>query len=540
MTKANDSKRERSKKRKSLMNSFLNRLCMCIRYYIDVIIDTIFGWIYNSSRQQIPEINNTIVLESATSLAKKIRKRELTSEEVVQAFVDRIKQVNPVINSIVDERFEEALKEARDIDKDIASGHISDVEFSEKPFLGVPFTSKESTAAKGLAFTFGLKKRRGKKASFDADCVAALKRSGAILLGVSNIPQLNLWQETSNPVYGLTKNPYNTTRNVGGSSGGESSNLAACGSPMGIGTDIGGSCRIPAFMCGVFGHKISNDLVSNKGLTFRTGEESGTMVSIGPMTRYAEDLIPFIKALAGPNKDQLNLDRPVSLRKIRVYFVTNPKDPLMSPFREEMHVTLLRAVSHFEEVCEEKPQELVFEHLKHQFKLWKYWMSVEEGANFKNDINNREGEVNAFVEILKHFVGLGGDYSTATIFNLCSNYLRKVDPVWTKETTETLREALLSKLNDNSVLLYPSAPFPASYHHTALLRPFNFDCFAIWNVLKFPVTQVPMGLGTEGLPLGIQVVAAPHQDRLCVAVARELERAFGGFVSPTGVVIRHD
>lgn len=108
-------------------------------------------------------------------------------------------------------------------------------------------------------------KRKGKKATFDADCVASVKNAGGILLGVSNIPQLNMWQETSNPLYGLTKNPYNTTRNVGGSSGGESSILAACGSPMGIGTDIGGSCRIPAFMCGVFGHKISCDIVYLRG-----------------------------------------------------------------------------------------------------------------------------------------------------------------------------------------------------------------------------------------------------------------------------------
>lgn len=143
-----------------------------------------------------------------------------------------------------------------------------------------------------MSWTFGLKKRQGKKASFDAECVESMKKAGAILLGVSNIPQLNLWQESSNPVYGLTKNPYNTTRNVGGSSGGESSILAACGSPIGIGkklllfgsckihynsllfsllgTDIGGSCRIPAFMCGVFGHKITNNLVSTKGKNINT------------------------------------------------------------------------------------------------------------------------------------------------------------------------------------------------------------------------------------------------------------------------------
>lgn len=93
-----------------------------------------------------------------------------------------------------------------------------------------------------------------------------MKNAGGILLAVTNMPQLNLWQETYNPVFGITNNPYNTTRNVGGSSGGEASIIAACGSPCGIGTDIGGSIRIPCYMCGIFGHKISNGLTPMKGI----------------------------------------------------------------------------------------------------------------------------------------------------------------------------------------------------------------------------------------------------------------------------------
>ncbi|XP_066257002.1 fatty-acid amide hydrolase 2-A-like isoform X2 [Euwallacea similis] len=509
---------------------YLFKTFLCIRYYGDLLMDKFFSMYYDSKREFLPKLKNPIVLESASSLAKKIRERELKSEDIVQAFIDRIKEVNPIINAIVDRRFEAALKEAKQIDQDIANGKIHEIDFKNKPFLGVPFTSKESTAAEGLSWTFGLIKRRGRKATFDADCVSSMKQAGAILLGVTNIPQLNLWQETSNPLYGLTKNPYNTTRNVGGSSGGESSILAACGSPIGIGTDIGGSCRIPAFMCGVFGHKISNNIVNLKGLTYRTGEEKDTMVSVGAMTRYAEDLLPFIKALAGPKADELKLDMPVSIKRLQVYYITNPKDPLMSPFRPEIHAILLKAVKHLEEVCSKKPQELVFENLKYQYKLWKYWLSLEN-TNFKNDINDKEGEVNAITEIIKHFT-IGGDFTTATIFNLINGYLKPVDSSWAIETTLNLRESFLSKLDDNSVLLYPSSSFPASYHHTALLRPFNFDCFAIWNAMKFPVTQVPMGLGSEGLPLGIQVVAAPNQDRLCVAVAKQLESAFQGFVPP--------
>ncbi|XP_019773808.1 fatty-acid amide hydrolase 2-A isoform X2 [Dendroctonus ponderosae] len=509
---------------------YIFKLFLCLRYYLDLLIDRLFGIYYDSKREYIPKVKNQLVLESATALARKIQRRELTSVQVVEAFIERIQQVNPIINAIVDNRFEDALSEARQIDQDIANGTIQEVDFQDKPFLGVPFTSKESTAAKGLSWTFGLKKRQGKKASFDAHCIESMKKSGAILLGVSNVPQLNLWQETSNPVFGLTRNPYNTTRNVGGSSGGEAAILAACGSPLGVGTDIGGSARIPAFMCGVFGHKISNSIVSTKGLTYRTGEEEETMVCVGPLARHVDDLLPFIKLLAGSNADRLNLGLQVPVKKLKVYYVTNPKDPLMSPFREEMHSVLLKAVRHLEGLCLEKPQELVFEQLQHQYKLWKYWMSLEM-KNFRKDLNNREGDVNAVWEIIKHFL-FGGDFTTATVFNLINGFLKPVNSVWAVEVTQSLKEAFLTKLDDNSVLLYPSAPFPASYHNAALLRPYNFDCFALWNTMKFPVTQVPMGLGKEGLPLGVQVVAAPDQDRLCLAVAKELEREFGGFVPP--------
>lgn len=97
-------------------------------------------------------------------------------------------------------------------------------------------------------------------------------------------------------------------------------------------------------MCGVFGHKISNTIVSTKGLTYRTGEEKETMVSVGPLVRFADDLLPFIKVLAGKNANRLNLGLQVPVKKLKVYYVTNPKDPLMSPFREEMHVVLSRWV----------------------------------------------------------------------------------------------------------------------------------------------------------------------------------------------------
>lgn len=233
-----------------------------MRYYIDLLIDRVFAFFYDSTRVNLPPVSEKILLESASSLAEKIRKRELKSEVVVRAFISRIKAVNGILNAVVDERFEDAIKDAKIADELIRDGKV---DFEKQPFFGVPFTAKESTACKGMANTFGLKCRKGQRAENDAENVDFMKKSGGILLGVTNIPGLNLWQETFNPVYGLTKNPYNTTRNVGGSSGGEAANVAAAGTPIGLGTDIGGSVRIPCFMCGVFGHMITHGLTSTRG-----------------------------------------------------------------------------------------------------------------------------------------------------------------------------------------------------------------------------------------------------------------------------------
>lgn len=158
--------------------------------------------------------------------------------------------------------------------------------------------------------------------------------------------------------------------------------------------------------------------------------------------------------------------------------------------------------------------------------------------------------MNTFLEIIR-FILRKSEYSLAVIFVLIDHLLPKQNEEWARSLTTELQKILTvknqykncfcktltlkifkDKLGKNGVLLYPSAPWPASYHYTAFLRPWNFNYFSIWNALKFPVTQVPLGLSSEGLPLGIQVVAAPYQDHLCIAVAKELEKAFGGYVPP--------
>lgn len=268
-----------------------------------------------------------------------------------------------------------------------------------------------------------------------------MKKAGGILIAVTNVPQLNLWQETFNPIYGTTNNPYNTTRNVGGSSGGESSIIAACGSPIGIGTDIGGSLRIPAFMCGVFAHKPTSGLISTHGLTFRTGKEKNTMVVAGPMTKYSEDLIPFLKVLLGENSNRLKLDENVNLEKIRVFYVTDPKDPYVSPIREEMNKAMLKIIRHFTQILPEKPEMINIEEMKYGGKIWRFWMTQEPDANFNRDLGNRESEINSVIELLKYCIRIS-DYNIAVMLNLINGLLPQEKADWARDITDTLHNKL--------------------------------------------------------------------------------------------------
>lgn len=502
---------------------------------LDKIINFIFAYLYNGKKKNIPPIDDPILLKSASALAEAIRKRKLTSVAVVKAFSKRIKEVNGILNAVVDERIEAAIKDAEAVDKMLDTGAVSEKEAEKtKPFLGVPFTTKESTSCKGMNFSMGMVARRGLKGETDADVVKFMKEAGAILIAVTNVPELNLWCETRCNVYGQTNNPYDTTRTVGGSSGGEAAILAACASPFGIGSDIGGSIRMPAFYCGIFGHKPTTGLTSIKGISFRTGLETSSMVCCGPMAKYAEDLDPFLRVMIGNKIGQLQLDTKVNFKDLHVMYVEESGDMRASSVNSETRQAMLKAVHHLETLSTYPVEKLNLPGFKFSFRLWRYWMT-KEGGNFARDITNRQSEVNVWKELPKLITGCSDHTLPAMLKLLDSAVFPPENSEWAENTKARLQDELLDKLGRNGVLLYPSHPFPASYHYTSFLRPYNFGYWAIFNVLKFPVTQVPIGVDKDGLPLGIQVVAAPYQDHLCLAVARELEKALGGWVAPCPV-----
>lgn len=274
--------------------------------------------------KHLPPTRNPLLTLSAVQLAQKIRRREVTSVEVVQAYIDRIQEVNPLLNAIVKDRFSSALLEAAQADKKIEEEKGREEVLKDQfPLLGVPLSVKESFSLQGMPNAAGLISRANVISSVDAPAVGLLKRAGAIPIGVTNTSELCMWLESNNHLYGITNNPYDIERIAGGSSGGEGSIIGGGASVIGIGSDIGGSIRLPSFFNGIFGHKGTRGVVSNDGQIPESSGLQDNFVSTGPMCRYAEDLLPLLKIMAGPNADKLSLSQKVDLRKLRYFTVVD-------------------------------------------------------------------------------------------------------------------------------------------------------------------------------------------------------------------------
>src|SRR4051812_5560958 len=232
---------------------------------------------------------------SALELAAAIRAGELTSREVVDAHIARLEAFQPRTGAVAVPCFEQA-RAAADAADAFDGGE-------RPPLHGVPCTIKESFACEGLPNAAGLVSRRDHRAPHDAPTVAALRAAGAIPLGLTNTSELCMWIESTNKLYGRSSSAYDARRAAGGSSGGEGAAVGSGGSPFGLGSDIGGSVRIPAFFNGVFAHKPTPRLVSNEGQFPAAEGASERMLTPGPICRRAEDLMPVLEILAGRSLD---------------------------------------------------------------------------------------------------------------------------------------------------------------------------------------------------------------------------------------------
>ncbi|XP_071497862.1 fatty-acid amide hydrolase 2-like [Diadema antillarum] len=525
--------------------SFLKKVQKFLEWVIGGLISVLSLMINGDRpRARIPAIRDSLLLESGVSLARKIRSREVTSTVVVEAYIARIKEVNGLLNAMVVERFNDALAEARQVDEMLDSGNVPD-RFSEKnaPFLGVPVSIKEAFSVKGMANTSGLVSRKDVKAPNDAPPVANMKKAGCIVLGLTNCSELCMWYESSNYVYGKTSNPYDIRRMVGGSSGGEGCIIGAGASVMGIGADIGGSIRMPAFFNGVFGHKPSNDVVSNVG-QFPTCEGKGNELMVtGPICRFAADLAPLLKVMAGPHgMAKLQLDTHVDLRRVRYFSMgTDDRKLLVSKLDPELRDAQLRAARYLEEELDVQVTHTSNRRFYHSISFWFEMMQAADEESFVSLMGDHGSAVNCYVEAAKRCVGR----SQHTVPAIALGLLESLDRVIPRKSEKVLRACqklrneIMTMLGDDGVLLYPTHPKMALFHNAPLLYPFNVAYTGIFNALGLPVTQVPLGLSSNGLPLGVQVVGNKYCDHLTLAVARELERGFGGWTAPIAASSLH-
>ncbi len=473
----------------------------------------------------------SITHRSAVSLAGAIRRRELTSAEVVEAHIALLQRTGPALKALAADRFDVARHEATVVDEQVRESSPDDV---LPPLLGVPFTVKEAIAVAGMPQAAGIVARQAFRSARNAPTVQRLEDAGAIVLGVTNTSEVTLWIESSNRLYGRTGNPYDLSRTAGGSSGGEGAAVGSGGSPFGLGSDIGGSIRIPALFCGVFGHKPSAGLVPNTAMYPPSSEANGRMLGVGPLARRAEDLMPVLRIIAGPDGEDpvtepLELGDPgaVSLDGLRVVLA---EDTSVRPVDAELHDARERAAGALA-ACG-----AVLERVS--LRSWRgaalpFLTALSSGADEPtSELLAAAGAEPAGVVRL---LAPRGPHTLPTRLILLSELIPQ-NPE-SRQARRLLARARelgdeLRAVIGNGVLLHPAFRRPAPRHGGTVGRPWLLAPSLVFNLAGVPVTEVPLGLSRGGLPLGVQVAAGLGRDHISIAVALELERVFGGWTPP--------
>lgn len=472
-----------------------------------------------------------VLTASGAALARWIAAGEISSREVLEIHIERILRTSGRLNAMVARRFEVARAEADAADEAVARGDALG------PLHGVPCSIKESFALQGMPHSGGLWSRREVRAEADAVTVARLRAAGAIPMGVTNVPELCMWYETTNTIYGRTSNAYHPEHIAGGSSGGEGALVGAGASPFGLGSDIGGSIRMPAFFNGVFGHKPTGGLVPSSGQFPQAHGAARTYLATGPLTRRAEDLWPLLQLLAGPDGEDdscvptpLPVPSPERLALERVLIVS-PHDRL--PVSRELRDAQEDAAQVLAAASGARVETVAIEGLRRAFEIWGAHLEAAGGPSFAALMGGGR-EIAVGVELLRWAMGRSHHTLPALMLalgeRLFSVSARHIEQMLA--AGRALKEEFDALLDARAVMLF--APFPrvAPKHNAPLLRPFDFTYTAILNIMALPVTQVPMGLNARGLPLGVQVVGAHAHDALTIACAGALEEARGGWVPP--------
>jgi amidase len=459
---------------------------------------------------------NDVVLAPAARQLELVRTGKLSVAELAEAHIQQIERLNPELNAFADFDAERVRAQARQLDA--ASG-------PRGALHGLPVTLKSSIATAGYRCEIGSLLHKGEIPAHDAVVVARLRAAGALILGTTNCPEFLMAYETANLLHGRTRNPWDLDRSPGGSSGGESAAIAAGMSAAGLGSDSGGSVRVPAHFTGVCSLKPTPGRIPGRGHLPPCVGPFSILGAIGPMARTICDVALLFQVLSG--HDPLDpVSAPVALRnpspdELRAKAIGFFEDDGLVPVTPETRAVVndaaraLREAGFRVEIF--RPRTL--EPLR---KLW-WKFFVQCGAMFyEPEIRGKRRKLSP---IFNEFLGIAeaaGPLSATELLN-----------AWAE--LDLLRAKTLAEMSEHPVLLCPVASVPAFRHNE---RAWTIDGRSVeyldamrytqwFNALACPAAVVPVGASPEGLPIGVQIVARPFEDEVALGVATVVDAAFG-------------
>lgn len=480
------------------------------------------GWVRVCTAHRIHPQLSAMPLNSAPEPSGRqwldlLRRRELSAVELTQRVLERIDAADTRLNAVAARDDEAATLAAQAADDARARG-------ADLPLLGLPVTIKDSIETAGLASACGSLARAHHVPKADATVVARLRAAGAVIVAKTNVPEYTWSYETENVLHGRTVNPFSSHRTPGGSSGGEAALLGADASVIGIGTDGGGSIRVPCHYCGIVGLRPTAGLVAETGCWPATRDTGYfDMATIGPMARYVEDLELLLEQIAGPDGADplvqgvpLEWHTPVDGRRLNVGFYTDDGVWKVSP---GVAAGVEAAAGALEELgC--LVEEAIPPDLSRATELFFALMAADGGAKARADLAPAAGHhVEQLSRLLEDLRPLALD--AAGFFALLSELF-------------SFRAAVRAFVGRYDVVLAPPAAGPAPLHGCVpgsdepLERYDAFNYTHVYSLAGLPVAVVRVG-EEDGLPVGVQVVAQAFRDDVALAAAAALERAVGSF-----------
>jgi Asp-tRNA(Asn)/Glu-tRNA(Gln) amidotransferase A subunit family amidase len=468
-----------------------------------------------------------IVYSSLIDMAEGVRARKVSPVELTDAHLSRIRELNPKLNAFVTVDGDRARDQAMLAESALSSSAKTE---SIGPLHGVPISIKSSIDVAELLCECGSVLRKGNVPSEDAPLVKRLRAAGAIILGNTNVPEFLMAYETDNLLYGRTNNPWDPSRTPGGSSGGEAAAIAAGCSAGGVGSDGGGSIRIPAHYTGICGLKPTPGRIPSTGHFPGSAGPFAQLGVVGPMARTIRDVQKLFEVMAGPDPGD-PASAPVHLRRwsereIRKLGVAYFVDDGVTPVTPETAAAVRTAVEALRaqgfHVTEWRPHNLD--------RAWQLWWNLFGRAGqmaFAPTIEGREAELSP---ILRAFCAEVAEAPPLTAQELLNTLLAR----------DVLRGNLLAKMEEFSILLCPVCAVPAFRHgerewtvqgrKVEYLKAMSYSQW--FNLLGNPAAVVPVGRSPEGLPIGVQIVGRPWEEEALLAVAAKIEESCGGFRRP--------